>query len=434
MLVAVLVVAALIGGLLRVPSQSVGYESAVDRSYAAQARLFVAESNRLAARFHSLLRTMQREDRTSLELALDTLVRSSAAVARQATTAASPAPSGGAGGDVAAAMAARATAMKTLRSVIDRLLDMVPLPAAGAPDPSAATAPRPLTAAGAAGELTKVGELLAQSDGSYARARRALRAAPGRALLPRSTWIGRSAWTARATAGMAEALVSAPSLAVVRRVELLTHAVALTPAPVPAGPHGATGGVAVLPPTGRLAISVVVADAGDVGERGIAVRATVTEVPSAPSAGVFAPEAKTRRLALTAHSSAAVSLTGLSVVPGHRYTVAVTVDPPLPNASGTVTSDTLAVRVAPPAPPTVGQLLPAKGRRTGGGDVTILGSGFTWVRSVTFGTTPARFKVISSTQITAIAPPGTGTVVVKVTNPGGASAASTGDRYTYRRR
>lgn len=435
MVAGALVLAVLIGGLTRMRSQSAGYERAVDRSYAAQARLFVGASDRLATRFHALVGDMRRDHRTTLEFALDTLVRSSASVAAEAATAASPAPSGDAAARVATAMADRAKAMSTLRSAVDGLLGMTPLPVTGSPDPSAAVTPRPLSPAGAATELTKVGALLVASDRSYASGRRALRAAPGRARLPSSVWSGRrGAWRGRATIDVADAIASAPSLTAVRRVELVTHALALTPAPVPsvAKPHGGTSGVALLPPTGHLDISVVVANDGDVGERGVAVHASVAEVPSVPSKGTVAAEGTTRHLSLGAHSSASMTLPGLSVVPGNRYTVAVSVDPPLPNAPGTVTTETLSVRIAPPGPPSVAQLSPTEGRDAGGGDVTILGSGFTWVQSVTFGTDPARFKVVSSTQITAIAPPGTGSVDVRVANPGGASETSKADRYRYR--
>jgi hypothetical protein len=427
--VCALVLAVLVGALLRVHSQSVGYERAINRSYAAQARLFAEQSDELGREFDTVLAGMPRDGRTALEEALDTLVRSSDSLARWAATAASPAPSGGAGADVAAAMADRSDAMQTLRTAVDRLLGMSPLPVVGAPDPSSVAATPPLlSAAGAAAQLAKVGELLTQGDRMYAAGRRALRTAPGHARVPASVWSVRTAaWTSTGTLSVVDALTSSPTLAAVRRVELVAHALALTPAPVPSAGTGTASGISVLPPTGHIEIGVVVANDGNVAERGIVVRATVAR------AGTSAHPGRARRLSLTAHSSASVTLPPVPVVPGNSYTLVVSVDPPLANVAGTVTSDTVPVRIAPPGPPTVAQLLPPEGSVRGGTAVAILGSGFTWVSGVTFGGVRARFKVVSSTEVTAVAPAGTGTVAVHVTNPGGASAATTDDRFHYRR-
>jgi hypothetical protein len=439
------VLLALVGGLLREHSQSSAYERALDRSYAAQARLVVEESNRLDVQLRALLRTMSRQTRTSLELELDTLVRSAGSLAEEASTAASPSPSGSAGVDIAVAMADRADAARMLRSAVDGLLGMSPLPVAGAPGTSTPGAPvQRLSVPAAAAELARAGRILVEGDKSYAAGRRALRRAPGHALLPASAWSNRVAIPSTTGAlALANALVGSSSLAAVHRIELVTHALALTPAPVPSS-GGATpaGPVAVLPPTGRIGLSVVVANAGNVTERGIVVRVSVRSSgqsgPTSAAAGAVkggvagaAHSEASSRVALSPGSSISVTLPAIPVVPGRRYTIAVRVDPPVPDTRGAITSDDVSVRVAPPAPPTVGQLLPAKG--PGGSGVTILGSGFTWVRTVTFGRTAAHFRVVSSAQITVVAPPGSGTVAVHVTNPGGSSASTPADLFRYRR-
>ncbi|MDA8316943.1 MAG: hypothetical protein M0010_17490 [Actinomycetota bacterium] len=433
-----LVLATLVGGLLREHSQSSGYERAVDRSYAAQGRLIVEESNRLGEELRTLLATMHRQHRASLELELDTLVRSAVSLAREAATAASPPPSGSAGADIASAMADRANAARVLRLAVDGLLGMAPLPVVGAPGAVAPRAPeRRLSVTAAAGKLAEVGLLLAESDRSYAAGRGALRRAPGHALLPPSAWSSRTALTTGGAMALANALVSSSSLAAVHRVELVVHALVITPAPVPSPAAGSTPGggpVSVLPPTGRIGLSVVVANDGNGTERGIVVRASVqgaagTTAASSPGAGVTRSETS-RRVSLSAGSSASVTLPAFRVVPGHRYAIAFAVDPPVPDTPGATTSDTITVQVAPPAPPVVGQLLPAKG--PSGTDVTILGSDFTWVSAVTFGRTAARFKVVSSTQVTVVAPPGSGSVAVHVTNPGGSSASTPADLFRYR--
>ena len=67
-----------------------------------------------------------------------------------------------------------------------------------------------------------------------------------------------------------------------------------------------------------------------------------------------------------------------------------------------------------------------------GSPVTITGSGFTAATSVRFGSERAKsFTVVSGSSITAVSPPGTGTVDVTVTGPGGKSATGPADEYTY---
>jgi hypothetical protein len=82
--------------------------------------------------------------------------------------------------------------------------------------------------------------------------------------------------------------------------------------------------------------------------------------------------------------------------------------------------------------PVLTGISPAIGLVTGGATVTITGTGLTAATSVNFGDTPAAsFTVISDTSITAIAPAGSGTVDVTVTTPGGTSAPSPADQFSY---
>ncbi len=82
-------------------------------------------------------------------------------------------------------------------------------------------------------------------------------------------------------------------------------------------------------------------------------------------------------------------------------------------------------------PPRVDSVTPDTGAGAGGASVKLTGQGFTHgVRSVLFGAAPATsFTVDSYGQITAVAPPGTGSVNVTVVNEGG-SATSAGT-FTY---
>jgi hypothetical protein len=83
--------------------------------------------------------------------------------------------------------------------------------------------------------------------------------------------------------------------------------------------------------------------------------------------------------------------------------------------------------------PTVTSVNPTSGPTTGGTSVTITGTGFNDATSVDFGGTSASvFTIDSDTQITATSPAhAAGTVDVTVTSPGGTSATSANDEFTY---
>ncbi|MEO3875935.1 IPT/TIG domain-containing protein [Nonomuraea sp. B12E4] len=73
--------------------------------------------------------------------------------------------------------------------------------------------------------------------------------------------------------------------------------------------------------------------------------------------------------------------------------------------------------------PVVQSVTPNQGSSAGGTSVTIAGTGFTGSSAARFGgIAGAGFVLVSSTQITVITPPGTGTVNVTVTGAGGASS------------
>ena len=82
--------------------------------------------------------------------------------------------------------------------------------------------------------------------------------------------------------------------------------------------------------------------------------------------------------------------------------------------------------------PLITKVEPPYGAGIGGTAVTITGVGFSGASEVNFGSTgAASFKVESETSITAVSPPGKGTVDVTVTTPGGTSAPSPADQFVY---
>jgi hypothetical protein len=115
-----------------------------------------------------------------------------------------------------------------------------------------------------------------------------------------------------------------------------------------------------------------------------------------------------------------------AAVPAHAAgTVNVTVTTNL--GTSAVTS---ADRYTYDALPTVSSISPASGPN--GTVVTVNGTGFVAGAKVAFGATPAANVVrASSTQLRAVAPAGSGTVAVTVTTPGGTSANSAADQFTY---
>lgn len=107
-----------------------------------------------------------------------------------------------------------------------------------------------------------------------------------------------------------------------------------------------------------------------------------------------------------------------------------TVDITVTTAFGTSTTSS-ADQFTYAAAPTVTGLAPSSGTPSGGTSVIITGTNFTGASAVNFGATSASFTVDSATQITATSPAGTGTVDVTVTTPGGSSATSSADEFTY---
>ncbi|MBV1949384.1 IPT/TIG domain-containing protein [Streptomyces sp. BV129] len=79
--------------------------------------------------------------------------------------------------------------------------------------------------------------------------------------------------------------------------------------------------------------------------------------------------------------------------------------------------------------PSLLSVSPAQGPTSGGTSVVLTGTGLTGTTAVTFGSSPAAsYTVDSATQITAVTPPGSGSVACTVTGPGGGSNSVI---YTY---
>ncbi len=99
------------------------------------------------------------------------------------------------------------------------------------------------------------------------------------------------------------------------------------------------------------------------------------------------------------------------------------------SATGTAT---ITISQGTPTGPLVMGMSPTSGPTAGGTTVTINGSGFTGATFVYFGSTSAAFTVNSDTSISATSPAEpAGTVDVTVVTPGGTSATSSADQFTF---
>ena len=160
-------------------------------------------------------------------------------------------------------------------------------------------------------------------------------------------------------------------------------------------------------------------DAGPLGG-GTAVRITGTGFGSATAVafgGVAAP------------SFIVVSATQITAIAPARTAGAVDVTVTTP--AGTSATSAADLFTYDPVP-TVTGISPASVVTSGGASVTISGTGFAGATAVDFGVTPASFTVDSATQITATSPQApAGMVNVTVAAPGGTSATSAADLFTY---
>ncbi len=129
---------------------------------------------------------------------------------------------------------------------------------------------------------------------------------------------------------------------------------------------------------------------------------------------------------LTVNSATQINITSPA---GAAGTVNVTVTTP----AGTSAASSAGQFTYTIPTPTVTGISPTTGSEAGGTVVTVTGTEFTGATAVKFGTTAGTsLTVNSATQITITSPAGAaGTVNITVTTPGGTSATSPADEFTY---
>jgi hypothetical protein len=192
-------------------------------------------------------------------------------------------------------------------------------------------------------------------------------------------------------------------------------------------------------------VNVVVTTAGGTSAASTADHFTYLAIPTvtkvSPAAG---PTAGGTTVTITGTAFAAPATVAFGGVPATNSTVvnASTITATSPAGGGTVdvtvTTNGGTSAAAPAdhftydAPPAVTAVTRDLGRTAGGTVVTISGSNFAGPATVHFGAVAATaVTVVNSTTITATSPAGNGTVDVTVTTPGGTSATSAADQFTY---
>jgi mannan endo-1,4-beta-mannosidase len=115
---------------------------------------------------------------------------------------------------------------------------------------------------------------------------------------------------------------------------------------------------------------------------------------------------------------------------GNAPAIPSTTVPPSTSNAGTVNPAASLSDAVPSS--SISSVFPTSGTAGGGATVRITGADLTGAQAVYFGSNPSSdFTVTSPTSITAVAPVGAGTVDVRVQMPGGTTAASSADHFTY---
>jgi hypothetical protein len=208
---------------------------------------------------------------------------------------------------------------------------------------------------------------------------------------------------------------------------------------------------ALIPSTAGLAVTAVLANQEAPGAQASSGQTSsgTTSAPGpvvaqlSPSAG---PLAGNTSVTITGSGFDGATAVDFGTVPATSYTVVsdteiTAVSPAAGPAAVVDVRVTTSGGTSPTSPadqftysgvPMVMAVVPDVGPAGGTSTVMIVGLGLTDATAVDFGPTPASsFTVMNDQSITATSPPGSGTVNVTVTTPGGTSTPSTNDRFTY---
>jgi hypothetical protein len=322
MVLSAVVVVLAVSSVAQISHTSGPYRRTVDRGYAALAQPLVAQSNASGVALASFLRDTGSLGRIAFFSDLDSLASDTSSLERHYAVITPPDPS--ASSWCATAMAARAAAVSTLRSSLESAV-------------GGRTGLVAIDEAAATTALGSVGAELQSADRSWAACRRALRRAPGSALLPTSRWVrDPGVFEGSGAARFVAALAGSHALAPVHNIVVL--AVVTDPAAV------ASGATLVAPAATGLVVHVVLANQGNVDEEGVELGGEVTLLGTTAS-----PVAVQRTLDLAAGHSTTMLLPALKVEPGSSYTLQVVAESPHAPGTGALASRSVQVQVQPTA-------------------------------------------------------------------------------------
>ncbi len=322
MVVSAVVVVLAVSAVAQIGPTSGPYRRTVDRGYAALAQPLAEESNASAAALVSFLHEASSLGRIAFFFDLDTLASDTAGLHRRFDAITPPDPSTGA--RCATAIAERATAVSRLRISLEGVV-------------GGRTGLGVVDEAGATNAVTSVGAELESADASWATCRRALRRAPGSALVPKSTWMPHPGLLSAGAAGhLVSAVAQSHALTPVHGIVVL--AVVTDPTAVE------SGSTLVAPAATSLVLHVVLANQGNVDEHGVEVGGEATLQGASAS-----PVLVQQTVNLAAARSTTMALHGLKVVPGSTYTVQVVAESPHSPGTGALAARTIQVEVQPAA-------------------------------------------------------------------------------------
>jgi hypothetical protein len=341
---AAVVVALLIGGLTQVSSQSHGYDTASEKTLAAQGAVLADQSNVTAAQVRGFVADMQAQSRQVLQTDLDGAVQQTSDQAATAALATSGDAAGSPGANLAAVFADRAQAMSEMRSAVYGLLGMQPLAPAGSSnaETSVVTGDRStLSASAATDRIAAAGALLVRADRLYASVRAQMAKDVRGTRLPRSTWVtDPQVWQVGTVAANVDLIATSDTLAETHYVVIRT--VRLDPSALPTAPGGSSN-VSVLSPTTHVGVTVVIANLGTAAEPQVTVRYSMAN----QTTGATTTQTQLTALALT--GSATLPEVTFRVKPGTSYVLTVVAVPP---AGGTDLNDTVLTQTLQVAPAT----------------------------------------------------------------------------------
>jgi hypothetical protein len=371
-IIVVIVGVVVIGSIAEINAQSAPYRRTVNRSFGALASPVVNASTQTG---RDLATTMKEAAGTSstragVQQMLDQVVTEATTQSGDAANLVPPAAVGSLDQQLIAVFAERAAAATTIRSTVDGLLGLTPLPVAGAPPTTTPAKTPSLTTAQAVTMMSAAGTQIRKADADYDAVRRALARAPGPVRLPRSSWVsGPQATAPLGTAQLAAAppaLMASSALGVVN--QLLISAVGLSPPAVgSAGTVGdncanpssrpAAAPATLLPPTRKLTAQVTVTNCGTVEEKGVVVSTTVQLAPGSPppktsssaktsSSSPASPSSTRRTFALGPGGSKGLAMGPLGVVPGSLYVLTIAVALPSGQASPLGTTQAFLVQIS----------------------------------------------------------------------------------------